>query len=117
MEKEVRSIKGNELIEYLQKKPFIRLTANNPVNILNFEIHNFSNLHIDGVIGIRSAVSSGLGWSCVPAVSAIELLNDEKIIDLDVKTMTTDHVSLWWLRSRKDSAAHSKTLLKWIGSF
>lgn len=115
--KEVRSLKGDKLIEYLQTKPFVRLTAINPINILNFEVQNIFSLHIDGVIGIRSAVSSGLGWSCVPAMSAFELLNDEKILDLDIKTMTTDHISLWWLRSRKDSAAHSKTLLKWIASF
>ncbi len=108
---------GQSLIQYLQSKPYLRLGAMNPVNVLPFEVGSIHGLQVDGVIGIRSAVASGLGWSCVPAMSIQELLEEKKVHELKFSTMTTDDVSLWWLRSRKDVAVQSKVLANWISLF
>lgn len=114
---DVMGLKTTELISYLQSKPFLRLTGMNPVNLINFETNFVSSLQIDGVVGIRSAVVSGLGWSCLPAMAVQNLLQTDQVLELDLPTLTVDHVSLWWLRSRKDSNNYSKALLKWIAGF
>ena len=115
--KEVTGLNERELIEYLQKKPYIRFSKINPANNFKFDVGELSSLQIDGTIGIRSAVANGLGWASIPAMSASDMLEDKRLFELNLQTLITDHVSLWWLRSRKDAASLAKTLTKWVSYF
>ncbi len=114
---EVSRLSEGALIQYLQRRPFLRLGPLNPVEVLKFEVGQIHELQVDGVIGIRSAVVSGLGWSCVPAMSVQSFIDRREVHALKLPTLTTDTVSVWWLRSRKDIAAHSKAVVSWVTSF
>jgi DNA-binding transcriptional LysR family regulator len=113
-QKQVKGLEKTELDTFLQTKPFVRLASLSPAQILKFKPHKFIDVVIDGVIGVRSAVAQGLGWSCVPAMSIYELEAQKKIIKLDVQTLIKDDVSLWWLRSRKDLNPILKAVSQWL---
>lgn len=112
--KKLGHLKGNDLLKELQAKPYVRFSMLNPEQTLGFKPLAYSSLMVDGVIGIRTAVAKGLGWSCVPAMAINTLLDDGKIITLDLPVSTKDNLSLWWLRSRKDSLKNSPVIAKWI---
>jgi hypothetical protein len=58
-----------------------------------------------------------LGWSAIPAMAAQTALKEKKIIKLNLPISFKDDVSIWWIRSRKDSTAVVKSLITWIQSF
>lgn len=115
-----RSISGlneNEIIEFLKLRPFIRHAQVNPEQTLGFAPTIISNIMVDGVIGLRSSVVNDLGWTVVPAMSIQSCINNRKVLKLDLKTSIIDHVSVWWLRSRKDTAGSARYISKWISQF
>lgn len=112
--KKLGNLKGSDLLKELQTKPYVRFSLLNPEQTLGFKPLTYSPLMVDGVIGIRTAVARGLGWSCVPAMAINTLLDDGKIITMDLPVSTKDNLSLWWLRSRKDSMKNSQIISKWI---
>ena len=115
--KNLAGFKENELIEFLNSKPFVRHAGLNPAKLFQFVPETQSELVIDGVVGLRAAVVAELGWSAVPAMSVVSFLKDKKLSKLEIPTSIVDEVSIWWLRARKDSAAQIKNLTKWISEF
>lgn len=113
-QKSIKSLKKEELENFLQSKPFIRLTALSPSQILKFNPQTHADVVIDGVIGVRSAVAQGIGWSCLPAMSVLALEEQNKILKLDVPTLIKDDLSFWWLRSRKDLNPILKPISQWL---
>jgi DNA-binding transcriptional LysR family regulator len=113
-EKQTKDLSKSGLEVFLKTKPFVRLSSLNPEQILRFKPQQYADVAIDGVIGIRSAVAHGLGWSCVPAMSVSELVKHKKIITLDGLTLIKDDVSFWWLRSRKDLNPILKSIFQWL---
>ncbi|MNL12265.1 hypothetical protein D3C87_1331280 [compost metagenome] len=71
----------------------------------------------DAVIGLRSAVVNGEGWSVLPAMSVHQYLEDKKLLKLSLPTYIKDEVSVWWVRARKDMAETSKVVTKWVAGF
>lgn len=112
--KEVAKLKGAELTTYLHQKSFIRLSSTDPEHVLGFTPKKNSELLSDGVIGVRTAVVSGLGWSCLPSYSLTESLKSKKIISLDLASETKGDLSVWWLRSRKNSPEQVKMISRWV---
>lgn len=115
--KQTAGLSSDKLIQFLQTKPYIRMTTLAPEQVLGFKPDRHANLSVDGVIGVRAAVASGLGWGHVPAMSARSSLLENKIVSLKLPTLMKDEVSLWWLRARKDTATQVKNLVKWISEF
>lgn len=115
--KDVSGKSKDQLIAFLQSKPFIRHATMNPEQVLGFQTDTTSNLIVDGVIGLRSAVINELGWSAVPAMSVQGALREKKVIKLNIQTHIKDEVSIWWLRARKDSASNVGAIVKWISDF
>lgn len=115
--KQVSHLENNKLVQFLQTRPFVRHATMNPEQIMGFPIEMTSGLMVDGVIGLRSAVANGIGWSAVPAMSVQTLLKEKKAYRVDLPTNIKDEVSIWWLRARKDSFEHIKPIAKWISEF
>jgi DNA-binding transcriptional LysR family regulator len=97
----------------LDKLPYIRMANRNAEDILSFEPQIFSNLMVDGFIGIRTAVSQGIGWSCLPKAS-VSLIERKGIHTVELPGVTKDSICLWWLRSRKDLLPLTKKLIQWL---
>jgi DNA-binding transcriptional LysR family regulator len=114
---EVSGLTESKLKEFLNSKSFCRHSTLNPMTVLNFSPELVHALMIDGVIGLRSAVVNELGWSAIPAMAAQTALKEKKIIKLNLPISYKDDVSIWWIRSRKDSTAVVKSLITWIQSF
>lgn len=107
----------HETIAALDKKPFIRHAHVNPEVILGFQPTTKSYVTADGVIGLRSAVHHGGGWSALPAMAASRYLKEEKLVKLNVPTFLIDDVSVWWVRARKDLTETARSTVKWISQF
>jgi DNA-binding transcriptional LysR family regulator len=113
-EKEFKNIKSDNIQQALNKKPFIRLTTLNPDQMLGFTPQTIADVMMDGVIGVRTAVINNLGWSCLPGFSLISHLKNKDLVKLNLNSTTSGQLSIWWLRSRKDTAANIKSLSKWL---
>lgn len=115
--KEISRIPEKELSSYLMEKPFIRHTQVNPTEALGFKISQLAPLAVDSVIGVRSGVANGIGWGIVPTMATQSLIKDDRVLHLNMPTNIEDHVSVWWLRSRKDLSRAITPLYRWISSF
>lgn len=107
----------NQTIELLQKKNFIRHVDLNPEYALGFQPATRSIMSADAVIGLRSAVAHGEGWSVLPAMSVHNYIRNQKLAKINFPTHIKDEVSVWWVRARKDMNETSKILAKWIVGF
>ncbi len=81
---------------------------------LGFIPEMISELSIDGVIGVRSAVENELGWSCLPSLSIVTKLRYKTLSKLDLECGARGDFSVWHLRSKKDSAASVRLMTKWL---
>jgi DNA-binding transcriptional LysR family regulator len=115
--KNLVQLNDEQRLAFLQKKNFVRLMNLNSEQVLGFKAHAISNLTVDGVIGLRSAVVNEYGWSALPAMSIQSDLKDKKLFKLNIPTLIKDEVSIWWLRARKDMVSPSKMVAKWISEF
>lgn len=113
-EKEFKHLKPQHLQAALNERPFIRLTSLNPDQMLGFTPKVMADIMVDGVIGVRTAVKSGLGWSCVPGFSIISCLKNKELLKLNLESATKGQLSVWWLRSRKDVSTNIRFLSKWL---
>lgn len=112
--KAVSKLKDEELIQFLQTKPFLKLSSVDSEHMLGFLPKKNSELIIDGVIGVRTAVIHDLGWSCLPSYSLTSHLKNAEVIALDLPSATKGDLSIWWLRSRKDFSENVKIISKWV---
>jgi len=111
------NLKSNTPIAELKKRPFIR---NSEMNTYLFipEIGNFDQkeeIVFDNLIGIRSALKAGLGWSIVPKLLVKEYFNKEDLTEISYDLIMNDRrVCLWWLRNRQDSKKISPQINHWL---
>jgi DNA-binding transcriptional LysR family regulator len=112
--KRISYLSDAQIIEFLNRNPFIRHSNLNPETALGFQPRTKALLTVDGVIGLRSAVTHNEGWTVLPAMSVRHLVHDNKLIKLNLQTFIKDDVSVWWIRARKDMSAIAKTTAKWI---
>ncbi|QDK39142.1 hypothetical protein DOE51_16880 [Bdellovibrio sp. NC01] len=117
-QKEFKKIEEQERFEKLLTKPFVRHSDMNPQEFLNLpeQITNIS-LTVDNIIGIRSAVSKGHGWSVVPRLAVLNELEADELIEIPygkLKVLTQNHLSLWWLRSRKEPQQLVGKMQQWL---
>lgn len=107
----------NQTIELLQKKNFIRHVDLNPENALGFQPTTRSLMSADAVIGLRSAVTNGEGWSVLPAMAVHNYIRDKKLLKINLPTHIKDEVSVWWVRARRDMPETSRAVAKWVSGF
>lgn len=114
---EVSRLTSKQLIEFLNRRDFCRHADLNPITALNYSPERVHDLILDGVIGLRSAVINGLGWSALPAMSIQTAIREKKLLKLNLPISYSDDVSIWWMRSRKDAPVHAKHIAAWIQKF
>lgn len=110
----------NDLFDILLSKPFVRHVDLNPQEFLGLqnEITDIS-ITVDSMIGIRAAVTSGYGWSLVPRLAVMKELRNEELLEIPhpkLKSLKPNHLSLWWLRSRKEPQQMASVLQQWLNT-
>ncbi|WP_413288816.1 LysR substrate-binding domain-containing protein [Bdellovibrio sp. HCB337] len=115
--KQFSGLNEDQTVQLLHKRSFIPHTSLNPENALGFQPLTRAPITADAVIGLRSAVVHGEGWSALPAMSVHNYLRDKKLLKLNLPSYIKDDVSVWWVRARKDMAETSKVVSKWITGF
>lgn len=107
---------GSDLLE-LKNRPFIRhndLNADLFIPELASDIKE-GPISFDNLIGIRSAVKEGLGWSIVPKLLVKKDLEERTLVAVPYHfTMSDRKVCVWWLRNRFDSRKISPKISHWI---
>ncbi len=100
----------------LKKRPFIRHSDMN-MDLFIPELAEEkidAGLALDNLIGIRSAVKAGHGWSIVPKLLVQESLGEDLTKISYEFTMSDRKVCLWWLRNRYDSRKNSSKIAQWL---
>lgn len=117
-QKDFKKADDDGIFERLLNKPFVRHYDMNPQEFLNLpeQVQNIS-ITVDNMIGIRSAVSKGYGWSVIPRLAVLNELQNQEIIEIPhskLKNLKSNHLSLWWLRSRKEPQQLSAKIQQWL---
>lgn len=110
----VAKLSPAELVHFLNQKPFCRHADLAPMTALGYNPSRVHSMIADSIIGLRSAVMNELGWTALPAMSVKSALKEKKVFKLNMKLDYKDDLSLWWMRSRKDSSGLSKQFATWI---
>ncbi|MGZ3782644.1 MAG: LysR substrate-binding domain-containing protein [Pseudobdellovibrionaceae bacterium] len=70
---------------------------------------------VDNLIGVRSAVISGLGWSFVPKFLVHRDVLEGRLFQVPFDVPVSDRkLCIWWLRSRKSSKKQAAKLCSWL---
>jgi Transcriptional regulator len=111
-----KDLRGKNIIEFFKVKPFIRhQQINEDIFLKDFGTLTDSGITIDNLIGIRSAVTQGLGWSVVPKLAVRSAIAEGKLLEVPYEIHIQDRkVCLWWLRNRYETRAQSSKLASWI---
>ena len=101
--------------ELMRMRPYIKHSAiNEDLFLPDLQIIN-KHIHIDNMIGIRTAVKTGLGWSIGPKILFQEDIKQGTVIDLNFKIPVEDRrVCLWWLRGHKAAKRKSAKIARWL---
>lgn len=104
-------------IESLRTLPFIRHSDLNTdlfIPEISEDIQQ-TFISIDNLIGIRTAVIEGFGWSVVPRLLVEKSLKKQLLVEVPYSfSMTDRNVCLWWLRNRYDSRKISSKISSWL---
>ncbi len=74
-----------------------------------------SGVSIDNMIGIRSAVHEGLGWSLVPRILVSKYLKENRLIEIPYDIPMKDrNICVWWLRNNSQSKRQAAKICAWI---
>jgi DNA-binding transcriptional LysR family regulator len=108
--------KSPHTLESLKGCPFIRHSEiNHDLFFPNAGDFPESGIQIDNLIGIRSAVCEGLGWSLVPRIMINRYLKEEKLIEIPYEIPVHDRkVCVWWLRNRYDNKRLAGKISSWV---
>lgn len=111
-----KDLRSGKVIEQLKELPFIRhQQINEDIFLKDFGELTDSGITIDNLIGIRSAVTNGLGWSVVPRLLVNRHIKEGKLLDIPYELSIQDRkVCLWWLRNRYETRAQSNKIATWI---
>lgn len=110
------NFKNQNVLEKLKKSPFIRHSSiNTDVFLPELEEITDADMIIDNLIGIRSAVAAGHGWSIVPRILVRRYLADKRLIEVPYDLKVRDRkVCVWWLRNRYDMKRQASKVCAWI---
>ncbi len=98
--------------EDLFHRPYIRHSQLNPDLVFqDREREHEPLLTCDNLIGVRSAVVAGLGWSFVPKILVKEQREALAFVPHDISM--DRKLCVWWLRSRSDSRKLSAAICAW----
>lgn len=100
----------------LMTKPFIRHEQLNP-DIFQMDaalLAKNTSMTIDNLIGVRSAVAQGHGWSIVPKILVIDVIKNKEVMVIDHHLEMDRKVCVWWLRRRSDSKKLSPLICQFI---
>ena len=106
------------LFDALKRRPFIRHPQLNPDLFFEDElVRGFnSSITIDNMLGIRSAISHGLGWSCLPDLLMKTLVKEQRALraDRDLLSSKDRQVCVWWLRNRSELKRSLSEIVSWV---
>ncbi|MGZ3773357.1 MAG: LysR family transcriptional regulator [Pseudobdellovibrionaceae bacterium] len=107
-------LKG-KITETIKHKPFIRhADINENLLLPNIEI-TLSEITIDNLTGVRSAVQAGLGWSLAPKFLVNKDLKEENLFEVPLEIPVNDrNLCVWWLRNRKSSKRQASKICAWM---
>ena len=104
-----------QAIKFLSKQTFIRHPELNLHKVFPQVVNTIENfLVIDHMLGIRSALANGLGWSCIPELLTKSPQFKNSISIVNIPTEHDHEVCLSWLRSRHDIKPICQKLTKWL---
>ncbi len=105
-------------LEDLKSRPFIRHSdINLDLFVPGLNELTESGVRINHLVGIRSAVCAGLGWSLVPRILVARQLQNDSLKEVPCKLTINDrNICLWWLRSRYAARKYSSTFASWVKS-
>ena len=108
--------KSEKILEELSRRPFVRHADINLDLLLPvLEKTQDADYTFDNLIGIRSAVSEGLGWSLVPRFLVDRHLKEKYLFEIPYDLPVTDRkVCLWWLRNRYETKRQSVQISSWL---
>lgn len=103
-------------MESLKDLPLIRHREMNPEVFLLEELEGepVEAMTIDNLIGIRSAVMSGLGWSLVPTALVVRELREKNLVEVPCKLKMDRKVCVWWLRHHLHERKQHGLICKWV---
>jgi DNA-binding transcriptional LysR family regulator len=104
-------------LEELVKRPFVRHSDLNTDLFLPDGIGpvSESGITVDHLVGVRSAVRAGHGWSIVPRLLVHRHLQAGLLIEFDHQLTVKDRrVCLWWLRNRMDMKRLAGKVGHWV---
>jgi DNA-binding transcriptional LysR family regulator len=112
----VRELSASTAAEFLVAKPFIQHSHLSPDSILgSVQAKQIGSVQLDHLIGVRAAVMSGLGWSCVPRLLVSQELEHGSLETLDfLPTRIEANLFLLWFRERKDLRELAKQICEWV---
>jgi DNA-binding transcriptional LysR family regulator len=110
------NLRSDKVIEQLKKLPFIRHhDINEDIFLPDFGEMHESGIAIDNLIGIRTAVMAGLGWSIVPRLLVERHIKEGSLLEIPYDLPIQDRkVCVWWLRNRYDTRTQSSKLCAWV---
>lgn len=117
--KDIKNKSESSILEFLASRPYIRHNYLNPDVFLDYFINRKIDheITVDHLIGVRSAVINGLGWSCVPALLVKEESQSNlRLIKLKNEIPSESHLCLWWRRDNRDSKRIVETMAQWLKS-
>jgi DNA-binding transcriptional LysR family regulator len=108
-------VNGERIFELLKTRPFIRHSEMNlDLFISDLGELSDSGVMIDNLIGIRSAVCEGLGWSLVPQMLVHRYLKSDRLVEIPFEIPTHDRkVCVWWLRNRYETKRQATKIASW----
>jgi len=103
-QKQLAGKSEKEVEAFLATKTFIHHNKLNPNSVLtSLEIEKAPSITLDNLIGVRSSVANGLGWSVVPRILVGSALKAKEMIEVQqIKPTIQNQVCIWWLRDRQD---------------
>lgn len=107
--------KGVTLQDFLQL-PFIQHHGMNSAATLSLESPppNMFFASMDNLIGVRSALIHGAGWSFVPTLLVKEEIENGSLIEIEHRTKMDRNVCLWWQRNSIRARQRASQLESWL---
>ncbi len=108
--------KSKDPLSEICKMPLVQHTSMN-LDLFLPEVKNITeaDIKIDNLVGIRSAVMNGLGWSIVPRILVKSYIQEKRISIWPYALKVQDRkVCIWWLRNRFELKRQSAKIASWL---
>jgi DNA-binding transcriptional LysR family regulator len=96
----------------LFKKPYVVHTGIDVRELLKIESSVPAPIaSFDHLVGVREAVSAGMGWAILPEYASAREVLMKKIVEVpEIKIAAAEQFQLWWLPGKMESSAVSALL-------